>query len=79
MVSYYLTAENNVIYLNQEENERNVQPLILNVVSLLIYPLTPASSLLMSKILSMAGLGVKGMILYINNITVSVIEPGFNN
>ena len=49
-------------YLNQDENVRNVHPLILNVVSLLINPLTPGGSLLMSKILSLAGLGVKGII-----------------
>ena len=58
-----------------------MHPLILNVVSLLINPLTPGGSLLMSKILSLAGLGVKGIIEYINNtgITVSEIEPVFNN
>ena len=36
---------------------QNVQPLILNVFSLLINPLTPGGSLLMSKVLSMAGFG----------------------
>ena len=58
-----------------------MHPLILNVVSLLINTLNPGGSLLMSKILSLAGLGVKGIIEYINNtgITVSEIEPVFNN
>ena len=39
------------------QNVQNVQPLILNVFSLLINPLTPGGSLLMSKILSTAGFG----------------------